>query len=274
MIFRNIVENSTLIITGTIIPEKMEMILGILENNIKIYSKFANIVVMLNTLNDGGEKWLAAYRDTIDELIYSTRSKAVVYHLRDYINRGWQFGTIDMERTAYDFVGETLSVGAVLKADFDIYMEDMIFNIDVSDAEVMILPSIGYATVEQHKSNFDTLMELYDTIPPQSTAYLILHPMDHLYTSPDWLNMKYKEWTQHPKGNGPHHIGVACEPLLRESFERNSFRIKPMISKQSFRNLLETIDLHKIIDPSHKNIFFEEVGICHLYDDTKEIIKI
>ena len=162
-----------------------------------------------------------------------------------------------------------------MKADFDMYIEDTILSIDVSDAEVMIMPSIGYATVgEQYHADYNKLMELYDNISPQSTLYLILHPMDYLYGEPNWLNRKYREWILNPIGNGPHHIGVACEPLLRESFERNNFRIKNMISKESFRKLLETIYEYKIVDPSHKNLFFEEVGICHLYDDAQNIIKI
>lgn len=275
MKFNKIVQNSTLIITGTIIPEKMEMISGILQNNIKLFSKFSNIVLMLNTIDEKGEKYLSDYKDLIEELLELSKSNATLYHLRDYVNRGWQFGTIDMERTAYNFVSENLSMGAILKVDFDVYLEENILNLDVSDAEAIIMPSIGYSTVvEQNHSDFDKLMELYDKIPPQSTIYLILHPMDYIYCDPNWLNRKYKEWILNPIGNGPHHIGVACEPLLRQSFERNNFRIKNMISKESFRNLLKVIHTYKIVDPSHKNLFFEEVGICHLYDDTQNIIKI
>lgn len=275
MKFNEIVEHSTVIITGTIIPEKMEMISGILQNNIKIFSRFSNIVLMLNTIDEKGEKYLSDYKDLIEELLEPLNSNPTLYHMRDYINRGWQFGTMDMERTAYDFAVENLPVSAILKVDFDMYLEEAILNIDVSEAEAMIMPSIGYATVvEQYHSDFDKLMELYDTIPPQSTIYLILHPVDYLYGDPNWLNRKYREWVLNPIGNGPHHIGVACEPLLRQSFERNNFRIKNMISRESFRNLLEAIDTHKIVDPSHKNLFFEEVGVCHLYDDTQNIIKI
>jgi hypothetical protein len=269
MKLNDIVSNATVIITGTI-NDKMEMISGILENNMPIFNKFKNAVLMLNVADENGEKLLNNYRDLFDSICNIN-----TYHLRDYMNLGWQFGTITMERTAYDFVSENLNAGAVLKVDFDIYLEDTILNIDVSDAEAMIMPSIGYATVvEQYNSDIDKLMELYDIISPQSTIYLILYPMNYLYGEPNWLNIKYKEWILNPIGNGPHHIGVACEPLLRQSFERNNFRIKNMISKKSFRNLLETIAEYKIVDPSAKNLFFSECGICHLYDDKLPIIKI
>lgn len=275
MKLKNNLKGSTLILTGTIIPEKMEMLEGILLNNFKIYKEFDNIVLTLNTINKSDEIYLTEYMDFLKELTRHKKYKGNFYYLRDYINRGWQFGTIDIERTAYQFVNDNLSVGVVLKLDFDVYLEEDFLNIDTSDAEAMIMPSIGYATThEEYKGDLDKMMELYDKIPPQSTLYLILHPMDYLYTDADWLNMKYKEWILNPVGNGPHHIGVACEPLLRQSFERNNFRIRPMISKESFRNLVETIETKKIVDPSHKNIFFEEIGVCHLYDDKKEVIKI
>ena len=271
MKLEDIINKSTLIITGTIIPEKMQMIYGILQSNVKIFNKFSNLVVILNTIDENGESYLSEYRNLINDLLNNPK----IYHLRDYINRGWQFGTIDIEKTAYDFVLKNISYEAILKVDFDIYLEEQLLNIDISNADAMIMPSIGYSTVvEEYNSDFDKLMQLYDTIPPQSTIYLILNKMDYLYVNPNWLNKKYKEWILNPIGNGPHHIGVACEPLLRQSFERNNFKIKNMISKQSFRNLLETIHTHKIVDPSHKNLFFEEVGVCHLYDDTQNIIKI
>ena len=266
-------EGSTIILTGTIIPEKMEMLEGILENNFKIYSQFDNIVVVLNTIDKDGEIYLERYLECLHELEHTEKYKGRVYFIRDYINRGWQFGTIDMERTAYQFVKDNLFVGPVLKLDFDIYIEEKILDVNIDDADVMIMPSIGYATThEEYKGDIDDLMELYDTIHPQSTLYLILRPMDYLYTDSNWLNMKYKEWILNPVGNGPHHIGVACEPLLRESFERNSFTIKSMISKESFRSLLETIETKIIVDPSHKNIFFKEVGVCHLLDNKIEAI--
>ena len=275
MEFNEIVQNGTVMITGTILPDKMEMISGILENNMNIFSKFSNIVVMLNVVDETGEIYLNEYKDLMDDLVYGSNKKINLYYLRDYINRGWQFGTIDMERTAYDFVSENLSTGAVLKVDFDMYLEEALLKVDVSDAEIMIMPSIGYSTVvEEYHSDFDKLMELYDTIDPQSTSYIVLHPMDYLYTEPSWLNRKYKEWVLNPVGNGPHHIGVACEPLLKQSFIRNNFRMKNMISKKSFRTLLETIAEYKIVDPSHKQLFFSECGICHLYDDKLPIIKI
>lgn len=268
-------KGSTVILSGTIIPEKMEMLEGILTHNFKIYKEFDNIVLILNTIDESGEIYLTEYIDSLEVLIGDTQYKGNFYYLRDYINRGWQFGTMDIERTAYQFVTDNLSIGAVLKLDFDVYLEENFLELDTSDAEVMIMPSIGYATThEEYKGDFDKMMELYDKIPPQSTLYLILHPMDYLYSDSYWTNTKFIQWVIAPIGNGPHHIGVACEPLLRESFERNNFRIRPMISKESFRNLIETIETKRIVDPSHKNIFFEEIGVCHLYDDKVEILRI
>lgn len=264
-------KNSSLIITGTIIPEKMEMITGILQNNFKIFKEFQNIILMLNTIDKNGEEYLNNYRDLLNNLF----SSKTIFHLRDFMNCGWQFGTIIMERTAYDFIKENLPVGMVLKVDFDIYLEEQILELDISNTDAMIMPSIGYATThDEYKGDFDKMMELYNKIPPQSTIYLILHTMDYLYVDSDWLNKKYKEWIRNPISPGPPAIKVACEPLLRDSFERNNFRIKQMLSKKTFRNLLETIEMKHIVDPSHKNIYFEEVGICHLNDNKIEVIKI
>ena len=47
-----------------------------------------------------------------------------------------------------------------------------------------------------------------------------------------------------------------------------------MISRETFEKLLETIQIHQLHDPSHKNILFEEIGVCHLADDKVEVIKV
>lgn len=266
--------HSTVIITGTIIPEKMEMILGILQNNFKIFGKFTQIVLNINCVDNDGWEYAKRYEKFLTD--YANEYDVELYLLRDYINRGWQFGTIDIEKTAYSYCINNHYQEIVLKLDFDIYLEESFLEMEIVE-DVMIMPSIGYATThEEYKGDFDKMMELYDKIPPQSTIYLITSPekIDDLYIDPDWLNMKYKEWILNPVGNGPHHIGVACEPLLRQSFERNNLKIRPMISKKSFRNLVEMIEIKKIVDPSHKNIFFEEIGMCHFFGDTMEVIKV
>ena len=196
-----------------------------------------------------------------------------VYLLRDYINRGWQFGTMDLEKTAYSFYKQNLLATCSLKLDFDIYLKDEILKLDISNGDIYFMPSVGYATAD---NNTNALMEEFsskkwDKIHPQSTIYLIKQHLDYLYVSQDWINKKYKEWILNPVGNGPHHIGVACEPLLKECFERNNCRMESMISEKSFSKLIETIQSHRIVDPSHKNILFSDCGVCHLYDNNVEI---
>lgn len=272
MKLNDISENSAILLTGTIIPDKMDLINRILVNNIEIFNKFKYIVSVLNVIDNSGELYLSQYRQLID---CNISSNTKIYHLRDYINRGWQFGTIDIEKTGYDFIKSNFKIDSILKVDFDIYLEDAILNVDISDADALIMPSIGYATVvEQYKYNVDKLIEYYSDIMPQSTVYLILNKLDYLYENVDWLNKKYKEWILNPIGNGPHYIGVACEPLLLESFKRNNFKIKNMLSIESYKKLLEVIAEKRIVDPSHKNIFFSETGICHMYDDSQYIINI
>lgn len=268
----DVAKDSIILLTGTIIPEKMEMIGRILLNNVEVFNNFRAIVTVLNVIDDYGESHLTTYRQLINNVV---NHNTEIYHLRDYVNRGWQFGTMDLEKTGYDYIKSNFKKSPILKLDFDMYLENKILDLNIDTVDVMIMPSIGYATVvEQYKYDVDKLLEYYNIIPPQSTIYLILNKLDYLYSSTDWLNKKYKEWILNPIGNGPHHIGIACEPLLQESFKRNNFRIKSMLSTESYKKLLEVIAEKRIVDPSAKNIFFSEVGICHLYDDNQIIINI
>lgn len=268
----------TLILTGTIIPEKIEMLIGILQNNFSIYEKFKNIVVVLNTVDMTGQSALNDYLDAFQDVRISHQYTGDFYFLRDYINRGWQFGTIDMEKMAYQFISDNIGDWTILKLDFDIYLENQFLDFEIDDKiDFYYMPSVGASTVND--KGITTLLQDYDSnwpeyIKPQTIIYLITKPLDPFYPIEDWLNDKYKEWILKPIGNGPHHIGVACEPLLMGTIEKNECKIKMMISKETYEKLLETIKIYQMADPSHKNILFSEVGICHLADDKKEIIKI
>lgn len=268
----------TLLLTGTIIPEKMEMINGILQNNFHWFEYFKNIVLVLNTTDMNGERYLNDYLDVFEDVRHASQYTGNFYFIRDYINRGWQFGTIDMEKLGYQFIYDNIRDWSVLKLDFDIYLENQFldFNID-NDVDVYYMPSVGASTVNEQ--GITKLLKDYDDnwpeyIKPQTIIYLATKPLDPFYPIEDWLNDKYKEWILHPVGNGPHHIGVACEPLLMGTFEKNDCKIKMMISKETFEKLLETIKIYQFHDPSHKNIMFEEIGVCHLADDKKEVIRI
>ena len=278
MKLKDTIQNSTLILTGTIIPEKMEMINGILQNNYKIFNRFANIVCVLNTVDSGGSIYLQDYLNLFEDLRFTEKYTGNFYFIRDYINRGWQFGTIDMEKTAYQFTYDNVRSCTILKLDFDIYLTENILELEIDEKiDVYYMPSVGASTVNEQ--GITKLLKDYDDnwpeyIRPQTIAYFLTRPLDIFYPIEDWLNEKYKEWILHPVGNGPHHIGVACEPLLGGTFEKNDCRIKMMISKQTFEKLLETIKIYQFHDPSHKNILFEEIGICHLANDKAEVIKI
>ncbi len=271
-------KDATLILTGTIIPEKIDMLKGILQQNFPIYEKFDNIVVVLNTTDMYGQTYLNEYLEWFEELRHSEKYKGNFYFIRDYINRGWQFGTIDMEKSAYQFVHDNIGSRTVLKLDFDIYLTDGILELEIDEnIDVYYMPSIGASTVNEQEMNV-LLKEYNDNWPlhikPQTIIYLLMKPLDPFYPIEDWLNDKYKEWILNPVGNGPHHIGVACEPLLMGTFEKNDCRIKMMISEKTFAKLLETIKTNQMNDPSNKNILFEEIGVCHLADDKMEVIKV
>jgi hypothetical protein len=268
-----IANNSTIILTGTIIPEKMDMIEGILKNNFEIFKKFKHLILNINCTKESDWQYAIKYEKLLLDLL---DGDIQIYLLRDYINRGWQFGTIDLEKTAYSFYKRNLKGHSVLKLDFDIYLQKQILDLDIETHDIYFMPSVGYSPVEHGSSTIlkEFENETWDILQPQSTIYIIKKQLDYLYVDQDWLNKKYKEWILNPIGNGPHHIGVACEPLLRKSFERNSCKMKSMISSKTFNKLIETIQVYKMHDPSHKNILFEEVGVCHLYDNNNDIISI
>jgi len=271
-------DDKTLLLTGTIIPEKMEMIKGILQNNFPVYETFDNIVVVLNTIDMSGQPYLNDYLDLFEQLRHSGKYQGNFYFIRDYINRGWQFGTLDMEKLGYQFARDNIGDWTTLKLDFDIYLTEEFLNLELDEnIDIYYMPSVGASTVNEQ--GITKLLKDYDDnwpeyIQPQSIIYLMKKPLDPFYPIEDWLNDKYKEWILHPVGNGPHHIGVACEPLLMGTFEKNDCKIKMMISKETFEKLLETIKIYQFHDPSHKNIMFEEIGVCHLADDKAEIIKV
>ena len=254
------IKNKSLLLTGNITKNNVDFLSSILENNSIIYKNFDSAVVVLN-----GNKSLC---DLISKHIKNIIPNC--YYIYDFINRGWQFGTIDIERTGYDYIKNNISnCEYIFKIDLDIYLTENILNLDVADFDFLGMPSIGYGGISHPDWNLDMkkLSDIYydDILYPQSTIYLIKTKCDYLYTEELWISNKY---IHHINTNKKaHELGVSCEPLLRKSLVRNNMKCGYMITYEEYVRLLNFVMVHKIVDPSHKNLLFKNAGICHLTDE-------
>ena len=273
MKLKDIVSDCTIILTGTIIPEKMDMIGRILQHNSVVFNQFKNIVYNVNCIHDSDWDLADDYQSLLTHFL---GPNIKIYLLRDFINRGWQFGTMDLEKTAYSFCKLNLHTEWVLKLDFDMLVQKTILDMNVDNGDAFYLPSVGYASIADKKDFADIVVDFetqtLDIINPQTTVYLLRKELDCLYANQEWTNSKYKETILNT--TTAIKLGVSCESQLNATFKRNNCRIKCMLSNELFHTLLDTIVEKNIHDPSHKNILFSQIGVCHMLDDKANVIFI
>lgn len=198
--------------------------------------------------------------------------------LNSKINRGYNFGTADLDNMVFDWCKEN-NEEWLCKSANDIILQEEILNKEIKEADFYYLCGFGYAGFfEPHNYTIETATEaISDTqefFYPQTNFYFINVSKTDYLNNKQYLDDTYYI-TFHPDYNGKiweFFKGWSCEDFLKQCIERNNLSKYHLISKEKYRILLQIIKHNQIQDPSHKNIMIE--GICHYQYNNQQIIEI
>ncbi len=256
--------------------EDIETLNSYILYNKKVIDKFSKIIIAHTKLPNIEDRLFLKYNEIWKEFF----SEKVTVIKRP--NFGHTFGFIDLDNTVIE---ESKKQGFkwVWKSTNDVLLEKQIFDIEIKDAEFLFFQGHGITVLNSYyQGDIDKAVENfkdndYKYFFPQTNFYIIKLNIDFLI-DPNRFKSLYIQCINDPDyGNNPiqtEYKYLLCECELRDCIYRNKLKCKHLISKKSYRQLLQTILEFKIADSSHKNIFFKECGVCHYHFKNQDVIEI
>ena len=254
-------------------PEDIELLERMLLYNYPVISKFNYIVAHHNCSNDA-IKYLNDY-NSIWKKVFGDG----VTVLPQIENRGHTFGTMDLDNSVVKYA-KTLPIDFIYKSTNDILLDSQILNSNITDEfELYFLQGIGYTGL--YPVGFDISLYIKKYLEPmylypQTNFYIISKNVDYI-NDEVYVNTGYNHCRSLPNYSGRVWEVIqdfSSEHLLKQCIIRNKFKYKHLISDDTFTRLLTAVKEYKICDCSHKNIYIEEVGVCHLHDINNPCINI
>jgi hypothetical protein len=189
------------------------------------------------------------------------------------------FGTIDLEEAILKYVKRELpEVQYLWKSMDDVITTSDLLDLDVEEAEFYYLPGFSYESIQKAggKQNLHKVYQAFDSgvYTPQTTFFILdvtnidsiygndIDTKIAIYEEVKARNPSVKPWEV------PFNIKFDCETHLGRTTKDLK---KYCLIEDQFEDLLDMVEVNKIGDPSHKNIYFEKLGVCH-YHFYKDLI--
>jgi len=268
MLLKEIINKSYYGTTGYIASiNDIELLEQYIIYNLPVLKEFKQILVATN------------YQNYTQELV-SLNTKVWKRYFKDCIildskiNRGHNFGTVDLDEILFNFCKQN-NIEWLCKSANDIIFQEYILNKEIKEADFYFTTSVGYAGLfDPYNVSVDKVYNNDEYFYPQTNLYFIntskcdyLNDIEHVN---DVYN-KVKNISNY--SNKAWEYGFrSCEVLLKECIEKNKLTKYNLIPQEKFIILLDVIRDYQLHDPSHKNIMIE--GICHFHYNNKQIIQI
>jgi hypothetical protein len=238
-------------ITG---EESIHKVQTFLNMNADFINSFKNILVALNTGEKADSYIEEAYKNEWLKMV----PNVVFLHAHD--NKGHMFGTIELEELILRFAKTYFPKTRYLfKTMEDVITNSKLLELEVPEASFYYLPSISYESIIRNKLDL-----------PQTTFYILdITYIDSLYGKD--VKLKHHEYLLALANNPrlkpwdmPFEIKFDCETHLARTVKNHSKYC--LLNSETYDKLLNFVEKHKVGDPSHKNIYFINEGICHYHN--------
>lgn len=247
-----------------------------MEYNSPLINRFKRVVLALNSADDLSPDTYNRYKE-----IWSKNAPNSVI-LESNENRGHMFGTISLEESIFTYVKQNYrNVKYLWKSMDDVLIAEKMLDIEVKPAGFYYIPGFSYESIIKAggKDNLYSIYENYESgfWTPQTTFFIVdIDQLSNLYGSD--VDDKYKVYTELKKANPdikpweiPFDIKFDCETHLGRTTKNLN---KSCLIGDKFKDLLNFVDTHNVGDPSHKNIFFNDLGLCHYHFYTDVVFHI
>jgi hypothetical protein len=230
--------------------------------NLPVLKEFKQIIVATNYSEQLQDKNQKIWKTHFPECII----------LDSEINRGHNFGTVDLDNIIFDYCKEN-NIEWLCKASNDVILEKSILDKEIGDADFYYMNGIGYGGMVKYDFNFDKIIK--EDFYPQTNFYFINVSKTDYINDKKYIDITYKFIQSRSNYNGKiwEYINDwSCENFLKQCVNRNNLSKEHLISQENYRILLNVVKDYNIHDCSHKNIMVE--GVCHLQFPEQQIINI
>jgi len=258
---------------ATITEDSTDKLKLFYEYNQGLIKQFSHVIISTNSLDDTSMHTINLYHNTWRKLV----PNCII--LNYTVNRGHMFGTIDLEEAILKYVKRELpEVQYLWKSMDDVITTSDLLDLDVEEAEFYYLPGFSYESIQKAggKQNLHKVYQAFDSgvYTPQTTFFILdvtnidsiygndIDTKIAIYEEVKARNPSVKPWEV------PFNIKFDCETHLGRTTKDLK---KYCLIEDQFEDLLDMVEVNKIGDPSHKNIYFEKLGVCH-YHFYKDLI--
>ena len=252
---------------------KLEMFL---EYNKPFINRFPKAIASLNCVEGLS---LDIYKEY--QAIWSRNIPNVLF-LGSPSNRGHMFGTIELEEAILKYVKENYrALKYIWKTMDDVLLSEKMFDLEVKPAGFYYIPGFSYESIIKADGK-DNLYSIYENFEsgfwtPQTTFFIAdISNFTNLYGND--IDNKYRTYVELKKANPEikpweiaFDIKFDCETHLGRTTKNVT---KFCLIRDKFKDLLNFVETHHVGDPSHKNIFFNDLGLCHYHFYTDVVYNI
>lgn len=251
MIFNDLIKDSVLVVNGCVNNGSYLRLGGILSHNNPVFSKFEQKVLVINKAQDLAEKDLDRYVE-----IWKSLYGDSVY-IRE--NAGHQLGAMFLEEFSHNHVRQWGDKKFMWKFSDDWLITENFLKLDRELADFYYLPAFSYESI---------LMRKHYEFNPQTNFYIV--NLDKSITLYGDIQSYVKKKLDNPGVNLwdiPHEWKLDCETTLGRYIKIQGLETCNILTINRYEQLIHFVEMNKIGDPSHKEIFFEKEGLCHFHSD-------
>lgn len=277
MKLENVVDKSAYCSIGCITkPSDIDNLKSYLLYNKPVISRFPKIVISVTKTDNITPTEMSCYVNVWEEIF----GNKVLVETRN--NFGHTFGFTDLDKSVLKKC-KGLGVEYVWKSTNDVLIDKSIFDFEMDDCNFFYMQGHGITGMQSYyKLDVNLAVNTfsdngYEQFFPQTNFFITTTNTDDLIED-SVFDQKYQKCISDPdyknnKGQIEYKY-LLCESVLREFVERNKLKCKHLLSKESYRQLLNVIIQYRIADSSHKNIYFKECGVCHYHYLNEDVIEI
>jgi hypothetical protein len=197
-------------------------------------------------------------------------------------NKGHMFGTIHLEETILQYIKKEFpSKKYLFKSMDDVITSNNLLETTVPQADFYYLPGFSCESIIKAGSK-SKLQDVYETHEsgfwtPQTTFFILnIDDIDLLYGNDiDDKHSVYQEQKKISPNIKPWEISFDikfdCETHLGRTVKNKT---KYCLIANKFSKLLDLVEQVPIWDPSHKNVLFTDIGVCHYHYYTSPVYEV
>lgn len=271
MTLKNILPNSVFGTISTIINTKsLDKAYSFIEHNLPLLKHFDTIILSTNSMEDASEELAQEYHN----LWHKTGLNVKVIH--QPTNTGHMLGTRDLDEAILKYVREHLpDTQYIWKSTDDMLLSEAILDVPYENESFFYLPGYSYEQIMRH--DFDEFRRQYyqeSKFTPQTNFYIIRNSPEYFYYlyGADF-RMKWRVYERELKNYpGIKPWDIQFDDEVKFDMETHLGRTTQYMSKKCLlsedvqRKLFRHVKTTFEGDPSHKNIMFDEIGVCHYHD--------